>query len=305
MKEIKELFETSTIHGVYFISSTRKLARLFWLSVVLSGFIGAGYLIWKSFDNWNRNPIITTTETLPISALNFPKVAICPQKGTYTNLNYDLVQMQENEVGITEDNRKEFLNVALEMTEDKLNSEVMKDFDKVQENNRFYNWYYGYTEMKYPYYDGAKDLHFEISTSADSGSIATQNFGEKYVAELIEPKLDIKIKVVANYWMNSANINETLYFTIDKMTKNEFANDVMDIEYEVIDSELTHYIKSIFKPKDYKEIHYHRRVTSDWNIEMSKLKTMPGFQLKWHYDKSIAWTYVEYTIQNRHFVRYT
>ena len=93
MGEFRKFLETSTIHGLSHISLTNKFARLFWTIIVISGFIGAVYLIQESFQFWSQNPIKTTIETLPISEVTFPKVSICPPKGTYTDLNYDLMRM--------------------------------------------------------------------------------------------------------------------------------------------------------------------------------------------------------------------
>ena len=93
MGEFRKFLETSTIHGLSHISLTKKFARLFWTIIVISGFIGAVYLIQESFQFWSQNPIKTTIETLPISEVTFPKVSICPPKGTYTDLNYDLMRM--------------------------------------------------------------------------------------------------------------------------------------------------------------------------------------------------------------------
>ena len=48
MKVVKEFLQSSTIHGLTYIATTDKLARLFWMSVVLSGFTLAAVLIQRS-----------------------------------------------------------------------------------------------------------------------------------------------------------------------------------------------------------------------------------------------------------------
>ena len=67
MQELNHYFEYSTVHGLSYISNTKKLSRLFWIMVVLSGFTCAGILIYQSFKAWEENPVTTTIETLPIS----------------------------------------------------------------------------------------------------------------------------------------------------------------------------------------------------------------------------------------------
>ena len=73
MDDIKKFLQTSSIHGLHFISETRNLLKLFWISIITTCFIVAGVLIYQSFDHWGQTPISTTIETLPISELKFPK----------------------------------------------------------------------------------------------------------------------------------------------------------------------------------------------------------------------------------------
>ena len=60
------------------------------------GFIGAGYLINRSYSDWRQAPISTTLSTKPISDLPFPTVTVCPPKGSHTALNYDLMMADNN-----------------------------------------------------------------------------------------------------------------------------------------------------------------------------------------------------------------
>ena len=63
-----------------------------WLIVICVGFIGAGILIGKSYDEWQKSPIATSITTYPIADLDFPMVTICPPKGSNTALYHDLVK---------------------------------------------------------------------------------------------------------------------------------------------------------------------------------------------------------------------
>ena len=80
MEGVKEFLESSTIHGLVYISTTRRLARLLWLCVVISGFTGAVVIIYQSFSSWAVSPVSTTIETLPITELDFPSVTVCPPR---------------------------------------------------------------------------------------------------------------------------------------------------------------------------------------------------------------------------------
>ena len=87
MEHVKTFLDTSTIHGLSWISGTKSWLRLFWILVVIGGFSGAGYLIYTSFNNWEQSPISTTIETLPISRIIFPNITVCPPKQLFLNLN--------------------------------------------------------------------------------------------------------------------------------------------------------------------------------------------------------------------------
>ena len=95
MEDIRIFLESSSIGGLNQIAAGRRYVRLFWILVVTSGFIGAGYLIYQSFQSWNESPVKTTIESHPIAEITFPKLTVCPPKNTYTDLNYDLM-MTEN-----------------------------------------------------------------------------------------------------------------------------------------------------------------------------------------------------------------
>ena len=95
MEYFKTFLDSSTIHGLNYISSSRRWSRLFWIFVVIGGFSSAAYLIYESFANWKQSPISTTIETLPISQITFPNVTVCPPKNLFLNLNYDILHSEK------------------------------------------------------------------------------------------------------------------------------------------------------------------------------------------------------------------
>ena len=90
MEHLKDFLDASTIHGLAWISSTRRWFRLFWILIIIAGFSMAGFLIHESFYNWKQSPISTTVETVSISKITFPNVTVCPPKNLFLNLNYEL-----------------------------------------------------------------------------------------------------------------------------------------------------------------------------------------------------------------------
>ena len=145
----KQFLDTSTIHGLSWISSSKKYARLFWTLVVIGGFTGAFILIQEAFHVWEQSPISTTVETLPISQLTFPNVTVCPPKNSYLNLNYDM--MESANINLDNNTRKELYEYAMDIIQNEFFDELMRNLSKIEEKNRFYNWYYGYSAILYPY----------------------------------------------------------------------------------------------------------------------------------------------------------
>ena len=132
MDGVRVFLESSTIHGLTYISTTQKHARLFWFFIVVTGFCGAGYLIRESFASWSESPIKTTIETLPISEIKFPKVTVCPPRNTFTDLNYDLM-ITEN-VTLSNDQKDELYEYVVELIDEHL---YMDPWDRMHEENRF------------------------------------------------------------------------------------------------------------------------------------------------------------------------
>ena len=117
MEDIQIFLESSTIHGLSYIStSKRSLVKLLWITIVVTGFSGAAVLIHQSFQAWEESPISTTVETRSTKELRFPKVTVCPHKNTYTDLNYDLMMTQNMTVDM--ETRIKLANFAMEQLYD-------------------------------------------------------------------------------------------------------------------------------------------------------------------------------------------
>ena len=95
VKDMKEFLESSTIHGLSYIAANRRLVRLFWIWVVITGFTGAAVMIQQSFSSWADSPISTTIETRPITEIDFPNVTVCPPRNSFTSLIPDLVSSRK------------------------------------------------------------------------------------------------------------------------------------------------------------------------------------------------------------------
>ncbi len=296
MEGVSTFLESSTIHGMTYISTTRKYARLFWILVVISGFIGASLLIKESFDSWSESPIKTTVETLPISEITFPKVTVCPPKNTFTDLNYDLM-MTEN-ITLTKEMRDEMFKYALEIINEDSFSE--NNWKKVYEEDRFYNWYHGYTEIKSPFYDYGR-LNIGIYTSATSGVVTTQHYGDQFRPEFVERKLRYEVKVYSP-WSFKDSENVTLQCIVEKLSMTGFASgskDKVRIDHTDLYSGLTTVYKNFTPPVvneyGYREMALSRDVSSE-DVETQRLDLMPGFKLSWWFSGA------EVTPENKYYI---
>ena len=94
---VREFLETSTLHGLVYISKAKSLwGKILWSFSVIVSFSLAGLLIQQSFADWSAHPVSSVISTHPIENLKFPNVTVCPPKGTNTALNYDLVKLKSS-----------------------------------------------------------------------------------------------------------------------------------------------------------------------------------------------------------------
>ena len=80
MEGVRDFFESSTIHGLTYISTTQTFSKLFWICTDSCGFLTAGFFINNAALDWEENPIGTSIETFPISEVDFPNIIVCPPK---------------------------------------------------------------------------------------------------------------------------------------------------------------------------------------------------------------------------------
>ena len=142
VENFKLFLESSTIHGLIYWSTSKRLAKLFWILVVITGFSIAGFMINLSFQDWSDNPVKTTIETLPISQVKLPKITVCPPRDTYTNLNYDLMKLGNKKFDIR--HNKKFREKYTKRLQNIDFQQHLKNFnDGFIEQNQFRNWYTG------------------------------------------------------------------------------------------------------------------------------------------------------------------
>ena len=212
MDVFREFLESSTIHGLVYISTARAfLVKCFWFLVVAFGFTASVYLIYESFVDWSDSPIGTSEETLPISDVTFPKITVCPPKGTHTALNQ---MLKKHDGKSLENDKKEMLKThALKLIEERESWEIMMDNLQYREKNRFRNWYEGKSEVSFQFehvqapisimetidYGNTYDpeyhygQNFRTKISAVEGSVETPWFGLEFDEETFFPAFTTRL----------------------------------------------------------------------------------------------------------------
>ena len=282
MDVIKTYLESSTIHGFSHISNTRRFVRFFWILVVISGFIGAFTMIYQSFNSWTDSPIKTTIETKPITEITFPKVTVCPPKNTYTDLNYDLM-MTEN-MTLDNDTIHELLNYTLEIIDEHLYETMLTNFSRLVDNDTYYNWYHGYTEIELPFYD-IDGANLVVNTAAKSGTISTQYFGDKFDLNKVETNAYFKVKVDIPLDSVRENPNVTLNFDIETVTMDlSIGEDSILLGQELIPTHTyaTKMNKS-FSPPGWDTYIVLKRETTHEDLTAVDMELMPGFRFSWSF----------------------
>ena len=286
LEALKTFLQSSTIHGLYHIASTKHIVRLFWIFVVFTCFSFAGILIYQAFQTWSDSPVSTTIETLPITEVQFPMVTICPPKGSTTNLNYDLM-MVENKT-LDEEFKMEITNYAYELLNDFEFEEVIANLSVFHEDNRFTNWYKGYTNFYLPnsLYMGDY-MEFNLKTYSPSGSIYTKYFQDSYDSSKVNGRLWFSINLYHPFSMKDS-VNKSMFLHFEKTPVELPGKERWGSNYFEMSSEnnfnMTISPVYVDGEDDYKSFLLERTV-SDTEIEDLEQQRMPGFKVDWSYSQ--------------------
>lgn len=255
--------------------------------MVLSGFIGASLIIYNSFQSWRESPVKTTIRTMAIDNLKFPNVTVCPPKNTYTNLNYDLL-MTEN-LTLTDETRKILSTYAFELLHDSIYEGILANLSLIEDPDRFYNWYHGFTMMNLPVWMRPQmSLEFPTVTTASSGFISTKHYGDKFNVNLVKSPVRIQLDI-SSPKIARKNPNFTLYFDIEKNSLQDLADGKETyylFRYGHLKPEKDVLRLNITSPKNSYSFSLDRKV-SKLELSSVKLKAMPGFKFKWFYNNEV------------------
>ena len=298
MEGIKEFLESSTIHGLTYISTIRNpLIKLFWIGVVTVGFVTSIFLINRSFTDWENSPIATTIETFPISKSIFPKITVCPPKRSITPLNYGLIKAEN--ITLDNDTRHELIKLTQDWFDvGMLNDEINVD-NSFKENEKSRKWYEGHSKVTLPYDAYTVDNHGQVyfmDTSATSGNLSTPWFGDPFTAEKFEKwvRYDYNIHFPTNISTMASNMNIVVVMMLDTketVGSNEYVGihppsgyDNEHIQYTGKMRKTWRYqVTNKFTENDTLRIVFYRSISKLDKSDMDyyTYKTMTGMSIEW------------------------
>ena len=318
MESLRLYLETSSINGLSHISHSKGSSKIFWIFTVTLGFIIAGVLINQAFTNWAESPIRTIIETRPISELQFPKVTVCPPTNEFTILNFDLKAL-ENETLLLEEIKENMIQFSFLQLQESFYQGMLKNISKVQEENMFFNWYLGFTEIRFPFYmNDYYGFEYLVATSASNGSLKSYGFGQPFHPKEIE-KIFYYYTTIYLPDVAKGNGNFTLSLEVERialdlsvlkisadsddefatanfgMASNKKGKDKFTIighneSRKTVNFEFETDQKYLFKNISCSKLSYfnviaERKVTDDDVAKNEKLGTIPGFNLRWNLNK--------------------
>ena len=160
----------------------------------------------------------------------------------------------------------------------------MTNITKLEDNDRYYNWYHGYSQIDLPYFT-YHGLVYDVHTTATSGTITTQHFGDNFDADKVETQLSYEVNVYPPVSVQY-NPNITLYFEIEKLSMKDLpygldSMRVKGLEYIEADSIYTSQNYTPLAKRRYPYGYYIQlnREAFLADIRKQKLHNVPGFRL--------------------------
>ena len=234
---------------------------------------------------------MTTIETKAISELNLPVVTVCPPKGTFTNLNYDLVTINNTLMGEDQiKSLKTFIHKAI----------IDQEFEAVSEEDKSYmikgkyeSWFKGITQFTLP--ETKTKTTFYLWTTASVGEAETPNFGADYSKKSFPLKLSYILLIFPP--KNITSTKDKLFNLEIQVNTKKYegeGSEWIEISPSGLPTEMIKLSGPVVKNKTYPVImrtrkntrqmliRYERRFTEKDLLDWSE-KINTGFRAKWYY----------------------
>ena len=196
--------------------------------------------------------------------------------------------MKFKDYSLSNETRQKIVYNVLDFIQETHYNEVMKNVSFLQEKNKFYNWYMGYTYTfnSVPRFDKEKKLMTHaIQTSASSGEISTKGFGERLQMEDIEGNLlaFISLRTPPSV-KNNDSVKLTMIFKKNSIEHISFGSyeKFLYENYEIF-SDVNEFV-STESSSLWNSFKNERRIAGD--VSFIDQDFNPGFELQWFYNIS-------------------
>ena len=223
------------------------------------------------------------------SQLKFPNVTVCPPRDTYLNLNYDI--MKSENMNIDQETRRELFDFALDCFQDAFYEEMMKNISKLEDPDRYFNWYHGYTDIQIPFFNHINDeFWYRFHSTATSGNISTKYFGDQFDAEKVDVgMLNLYMSITVPQSIKGDK-NTVIMINLDKISLKDGYESILMPAFGTIDKDTKHYSQNYSGqyftniPNNMLFISYGRIVADTAKMKLDKV---PGLRLTWMYNKEV------------------
>ena len=231
---LREFLESSTIHGLSYIATSRsKVGQVGWTFIVALGFGCAGWLIQSSFTNWSSSPIATTITPHPVSGFPFPKVAVCPPRDLNIALKHDLARLAN--MTLTRGLKESLQKAASDNFSGKQSErEFAKQRMNLINKENFVNMFEGYQSL-------SEESQLTLRMSNIRGSIESPGFGKNFTPQLYREMMQYMGKPVT-YSFDVETIKQAIgndgFLRLDVKMSKGFEEELLFRsynEYEYID----------------------------------------------------------------------
>ena len=193
--------------------SQTKVGKCFWLLIVCLGFIGAGYLINRSYSDWQQAPISTTLSVKPISELDFPTVTVCPPKGSNTALNYDLMKADND--SLTDEDRDKLKEAVYTAIIEPSHHDFIRVMQATVNPENVKKTVEGF--HKFP--DNSETI--EVIMSNNYGEIQTPWFGEDYEKDYNKEDRKLNFETKISEELKAQLGSRSLVIELEVVTREE------------------------------------------------------------------------------------
>ena len=201
---------------------------------------------------------------------------------------------------LDENTRRDLAKYAVELVQEQLYNMVMNNLSLLQDADKYYNWYHGYSLIGLPFIkEHNYEVYYRMRTYATSGIIYTKYFGDTFDADKVNTDVSYIIEIIFPESILQDD-NASLHIKFEKKSIPDLSSghDKFSIFGGEIRSNATNWTKNYTVSKKYTEcrtfagsipriciiIGLERKVLLEDLKKMEQdLKLMPGFKIQWHY----------------------